>query len=140
MRGKCSDPQAALTEVVDGWNEAARRWNPDALAAIYAEEALLFGGRPGHFVGRESIHRYFESYGGVILEGSMRMSGTELRVLGEDCVLAQGMVDFVFTLAGDQRTRSTLRATLVLRREDRHWLIADHHFSPIPAAPPLGRD
>jgi ketosteroid isomerase-like protein len=32
-----------------------------------------------------------------------------------------------------------LRATLVLRREVDRWRILDHHFSTIPAAPPLGK-
>jgi ketosteroid isomerase-like protein len=54
-------------------------------------------------------------------------------------VLAQGMVHFAFTLAGGEQTRSALRATLVLRREVDRWRILDHHFSTIPAAPPLGK-
>lgn len=132
--------QAALDQVVADWNHAGSTWNAAALAATYTGDGLLFGGRPGHFVGRAAIEGYFASYDGVILAGAMRMSGTELRVLAESCVLAQGTVDFAFTLAGGEQTRSTLRATLVLRREAGRWLIADHHFSPTPAAPPLGKE
>ncbi len=137
---RVADPQAVLDQAVGAWNRAGSSWNSAALAATYAEDALLFGGRPGHFVGREAIQGYFASYDGVILAGSMRMFDTELRVLAEGCVLAQGMVEFSFTLEGDQATRSTLRATLVLAQAVDGWLIAVHHFSSIPAVPPLGKD
>ncbi|MFT3814883.1 MAG: SgcJ/EcaC family oxidoreductase [Acidovorax sp.] len=132
--------QAALDQAVAGWNQAGSTWNAAALAAAYTEDGLLFGGRPGHFVGRAAIQGYFASYDGVILAGTMRMFDTALRVPAPGCVLAQGMVEFAFTLAGGEQTRSTLRATLVLTRGAGGWLIADHHFSTIPAAPPLGKD
>ncbi|MFT4193171.1 YybH family protein [Ottowia sp.] len=132
--------QAALDQAVADWNRAGAAWDAAALADVYAEDGLLFGGRPGQFVGRGAIHGYFASYDGVILAGTMAMSDTELRTVAEGCVLAQGMVHFAFTLAGGERTRSTLRATLVLRREPDRWRIADHHFSTVPAEPPLGKD
>jgi uncharacterized protein (TIGR02246 family) len=132
--------QAALEHVVHAWNQAGRTWDCDALAAVYTEDALLFGGRPGHSVGREAIQHYFATYSGIIFTATMQMSGTELRVLGKDAVLVQGMVHFEFTLKDSEKTQSTLRATLVLRRETGCWLIADHHFSPTPATPPLGKD
>ena len=84
---------------------------------------------PATYVGRESIRAYFATYDGVILAGGMTLSETALRTLGEDCILAQGMVCFAFTLAGQAQTRSTLRATLVLRRDAGRWRILQHHFS-----------
>ncbi|MGH6625684.1 MAG: YybH family protein [Burkholderiaceae bacterium] len=132
--------QAALDQVVADWNRAGATWDAAAIAAVYTEDGLLFGGRPGHSMGRGAIHGYFASYDGVILAGAMEMSETVLRTLGIDCVLAQGMVHFAFTLAGGEQTRSTLRATLVLKQEPDRWRILDHHFSTIPATPPLGKD
>lgn len=134
------DAHAALAQVVADWNRAGATWDAQALAAVYTEDGLLFGGRPGHAIGRGAIHGYFASYDGVILVGAMEMSETEVRVLGSDCALAQGKVHFAFTLAGGTQTRSTLRATLVLQREPDRWRILDHHFSSTPAAPPLGKD
>lgn len=134
----CEPSQAALDQVVADWNRAGATWDAAAIASTYCEDGLLFGGRPGHFVGRAAIQDYFASYDGVILAGAMQMSETVIRELASGCVLAQGMVHFAFTLAGNQATRSTLRATLVLRREHDRWRILDHHFSTIPAAPPLG--
>lgn len=140
MSSSFSTAQSALDQAVADWNRAGAVWNAEALAHVYAEDGLLFGGRPGHYVGREAIRGYFASYDGAILGGAMQMSDTVLRMLSGDCVLAQGMVHFVFTLAGGKRTQSTLRATLVLTKEANCWHIADHHFSSIPTAPPLGND
>ena len=92
MMAAMPDAQAALEQAVADWNRAGAAWDAQALAAVYAEDALLFGGRPGHSVGRAAIQGYFASYDGVILAGSMRMAETELRTLGPGCVLAQGMV------------------------------------------------
>lgn len=133
------DARAALEQAVAAWNRAGSAWNAAALAATYTEDGLLLGGRPGHFVGREAIQAYFASYDGVILGASIHMFDTELRLLAPDYVLAQGAVEFAFTLAGNEQTRSILRATLVLARHEGAWLIADHHFSTIPAEPPLGK-
>lgn len=135
-----SQMEAALDQAVAAWNVAGSRWHAAELAATYAKDAWLFGGRPGHFVGRTSIEAYFASYEGVILCGSMHLPNPLLRALSPDCVLAQGMVDFTFRLSQQADTHSTLRATLVLQREGASWLIADHHFSTVPAEPPLGSD
>jgi len=135
-----ADAQAALDQVIADWNVASASWDATGIAATYSEDGMLFGGRPGHFVGRASIREYFASYDGVILSGSMRMSGMVVRELGSGCLLFQGMAHFEFTLAGSRQTQSQLRATLVLNREPDRWRIVDHHFSPIPAEPPLGND
>lgn len=131
---------AALAQVVSAWNRAGATWDATALAAVYTDDGLLFGGRPGHAVGREAIRGYFASYDGVILSGSMQLSETELRLMGEGSLLAQGMVHFAFTLAGGEQTRSTMRATLLLQRGVGGWRILDHHFSTIPLVPPLGKE
>lgn len=133
-----ADVPAALAQVVTDWNHAGATWDAAGLGAVYTEDAMLFGGRSGHSVGRGEIQAYFASYQGVILGGSMELYDTELRTLTGDCVLAQGMLNFAFHLASGQHTRSTLRATLVLRQDADRWRILDHHFSAVPTEPPLG--
>ena len=128
----------ALEQVVADWNQGGAQWDAFAVARTYTDDGLLFGGRAGHAVGRAAIEAYFASYNGLIHAGNMTTHGIELRLLAPDCVLAQGMVDFAFTLAGDAHTNSTLRASLVLRKEPDRWRIAAHHFSPTPVSPPLG--
>ncbi|MHA3903205.1 hypothetical protein ACTPOE_06455 [Castellaniella sp. WN] len=78
----------ALDRAVADWNRAGAAWDAAALAAVYCEYGLLFGGRPSHFVGREAIQGYFASYDGVIRAGAMRMSEAVARCLADDCVSA----------------------------------------------------
>jgi uncharacterized protein (TIGR02246 family) len=131
---------AALAAVEAAWNAAATPWTAAALTAVYTDDALFFGGRPGHYVGAQAIHGYFASYDGVIASGRMRLVEQEIRVLSPGVVLAQGFVDFAFVLDGPRETRSRLRTTLVLARQVDGWRICQHHFSVAPETPPLGDD
>lgn len=128
----------ALASVEAAWNAAGRSWNPAALAGVYAADAMLFGGRPGHSVGTAEIAHYFGSYVGVIFSGTMQLVEQQVLQLAAGVFVAQGYVDFSFVLAGDKPTRSRLRTTLVVARQDGQWRIRQHHFSPTPDAPPLG--
>jgi uncharacterized protein (TIGR02246 family) len=136
---EAADPQVALDDVVARWNHAASPWIARSLTAIYAHDALFFGGRAGHSVGEGAILEYFKSYEGLILSGRMSLVDSHIRVLGPGCLLSQGFVHFSFELADGQSTHSCLRATLVLVFEHGAWCIAQHHFSPTPEAPPLGQ-
>lgn len=129
----------AVASVELAWNAAGRFWNPDALAEVYTADALLFGGRPGHAVGAAAIREYFGSYVGVIHAGTMELVDQQIVQLARGVFLAQGFVDFSFVLSGDQSTKSFLRTTLVVVQQDGRWKIRQHHFSPTPAAPPLGQ-
>jgi uncharacterized protein (TIGR02246 family) len=133
------DGRQAIDDVESAWNEAALVWDPEALAAVYADDAMLFGGRPGHAIGAVAIRDYFASYVGVILAGTMRLVDQQILPLAPGVFLAQGFVDFGFVLAGNQSTKSFLRTTLVVVLQDGRWRIRQHHFSPTPAAPPLGQ-
>jgi uncharacterized protein (TIGR02246 family) len=120
------------------WSAAASPWDPAALTGLYTPDALFHGGRPAHSRGRAEILAYFESYRGLILACAMEWQDFSTRWLGSDALLAQGHVQFRFVLKGDQPSASHLRATWVLVRGGSGWLIAQHHFSPPPEAPPLG--
>lgn len=128
----------ALAEVLAAWNAAAQRWDAAALGATYAQAGCLFGGRPGHSVGRAAITEYFASYDGVILSGVVHARDQHVVALAPGIVLAQGYVEMSFVLAPEQKTSSVLRSTLTLVQEAGEWKILQHHFSPTPAAPPLG--
>jgi len=138
MSEHASDPRAALAAVGQAWTAAASPWNADALAAVYADDALFFGGRPGHAVGATAIRDYFASYQGVIESGQLELVDQHVLELAPGCLLAQGYGDFTFVLAGNQQTRSLLRTTLVLSLQQGSWKIRQHHFSASPSAPPLG--
>lgn len=128
----------ALTTIQSAWDAGATPWNPSRLAAIYTPDALFFGGRPGQSIGAAAIQQYFESYNGVIIEGSMQLVEQQVLEVAPGCQLAQGYVQFKFLLADGRRTESRLRTTLLLVESSNTWKIRQHHFSTSPDAPPLG--
>lgn len=128
--------EAALAEIERQWNAAARTWDVDALAAIYADDALMYGGRPGLFVGPQ-IRDYFASYIGVLKETTLDLVDQHIIALAPDVFLAQGFGEFHFLLGDGNRSGSVLRTTLVIVRRDGRWRIIQHHFSATPAAPPI---
>jgi uncharacterized protein (TIGR02246 family) len=129
----------ALAAVEEEWTRAATRWDADALASLYSEDALFFGGKPGHCTGREAVREYFASYVGTIASGSISLSELESVLVSTDCVLAQGFAQFTFKLESGEITRSRLRGTLLFQRQGGPWKIRQHHFSESPLVPPLGR-
>ncbi len=131
--------RTALASVERAWNAAGGAWNPDALADVYTSDALLFGGRAGHTVGASAIRQYFGSYVGIIHSGAMELVDQQILRLAPGVLLAQGFVNFAFVLNDNQSTKSFLRTTLVVVQQNGQWKIRQHHFSPTPAAPPLGQ-
>lgn len=129
--------QAILTTMASRWSVAARDWDAAALAALYTDDALLFGGRPEHSTGGAGIRAYFASYEGVILSASLTLEEQHIQPIDARAFLARGYGEFTFTLAGNRQTISRMRTTWLLV-DDGGWRIRTHHFSPLPAAPPLG--
>jgi uncharacterized protein (TIGR02246 family) len=128
---------AALAQIEAAWNAAARRWSADALTAVYTNDALFFGGRPGHSVGAAAIREYFASYEGVIDSATLALVEQQCVRLADDCFLAQGYGEFAFVLSGGRPSHSRLRTTLVVALQQGEWKIRQHHFSTTPESPPI---
>jgi len=129
--------EAALRAVERDWNAAALHWDTAGLAALYTEDAVFYGGRVGHSVGREAIRKYFESYAAMFTSVRLALVEQELRALGPDCWLAQGYAAFEFDMKNGGSSQAKLRSTLVLVNKLEGWRILQHHFSATPAAPPI---
>lgn len=127
-----------LNETLTGWSKAAAQWHARELGALYCEDACLFGGRPGHSTGRAEIIRYFAGYENIILSASIKPLDQQVSPLDQHLIVAQGYVEFEFVLGSGSTTKSLLRSTLVLKKEQDQWKISHHHFSSTPDAPPLG--
>lgn len=127
-----------LTEMQNAWNLAAKVWNPRALAKLYADDALFYGGRSGHSVGVAAIEAYFASYDGIIQSAKLDLIEQEFVQISPDSFVAQGLGAFAFVLEGGRRTQSVLRTTLVLSKLNGQVKIQVHHFSVTPEVPPLG--
>ena len=129
--------ETGLRAVESGWNAAALRWDCAALAALYTEDAVFYGGRVGHSVGRAAIRAYFESYAALFTSVRLALVEQELRALGPDCWLAQGYAAFAFDMKDGGSSQAKLRSTLVLVKRAEGWRILQHHFSATPAVPPI---
>lgn len=130
--------ERGLAVVLAAWNAAARNWDSRALAALYADDALFFGGRPGHAVGKQAIAEYFASYDGTIAAATLELIDQHIAPLGERDFVAQGFGRFRFGLCDGRTTTSLLRTTLVIVWQHGGWKIRLHHFSTVPEVPPLG--
>lgn len=129
-----------LTAYEDAWNNAGRQWNTDALAACFTEDALFFGGRPEHSVGRAAIRGYFRSYIGVIASCTLHLRDHQQLDVAPGYFVSQGFADFSFVLADGMQTKSTVRTTLILVQDHDEWRARLQNFAPSPAEPPLGRN
>ena len=132
-----SEGETALRAVERDWNAAAEHWDAAGLTALYTEDALFYGGRPGHAVGPAKVREYFDSYVGTLAAARLALVDQELRKLAEGVYLAQGYAAFDFDLVAGGASRAVLRSTLVLTRRPEGWRIAQHHFSSPPAEPPI---
>ena len=130
-----------LTRYLSAWNAAGSRWDCAALAECFTEDALFFGGRPEHSVGRAAIEAYFRSYTGIIASCTLSLRDQHIvDDLVPDYCTAQGYGDFSFILADGLHTRSVVRTTLILVRERNRWRARLQHIAPPPAEPPIGRN
>jgi len=127
-----------IAEYQATWNAAGRYWGCDGLAACFTDDGLFFGGRPEHSVGREAITAYFRSYVGVIASCTLQLRDQEVLELSAECLVCQGFGDFSFVLADGRHTRSVVRTTLILVRQEDGWKARLQHFAPPPSEPPLG--
>jgi uncharacterized protein (TIGR02246 family) len=138
MTENANNPQKTLAEMQNAWNLAAKVWNPKALAELYADDALFYGGRSGHSVGGAAIQAYFASYDGIIQSAVLDLIEQEFVQISPESFVSQGLGAFSFVLAGGRQTQSVLRTTLVLSQLNGEWKIQLHHFSVTPEVPPLG--
>jgi uncharacterized protein (TIGR02246 family) len=127
----------ALARVENAWSAAALQWNADAFAALYTDDALFFGGRPAHSIGREAIRAYFASYEGVIESAALELEEQHIMTLAADCFVAQGYGVLSSRFPGDIHSRSRLRTTWVIASCGGEWRIRQHHFSGLPEKPPI---
>lgn len=138
MTESASNPKKTLADMQNAWNLAAKVWNPKALAKLYADNALFYGGRAGHSVGVAAIQGYFASYDGIIQSAILDLIEQEFVQISPESFVCQGFGAFSFVLNGGRQTQSVLRTSLVLSQLNGHWKIQLHHFSVTPEVPPLG--
>ena len=121
-------PAEDANALVDRWSAAYNTNDPQAVAAIYAPDAILLGTvSPVSSTGTAAILKYFGP-----LKGSGNTNTIQERhtvVLGEDAVLVTGFYMFTSLVDGKTIPRPSRFSMLAVKR-DGQWRIAHHHSSP----------
>ncbi|WP_439102796.1 SgcJ/EcaC family oxidoreductase [Congregibacter sp.] len=119
--------EANVMKFFQRWNDALATGNPDAVTALYAEDAILLptvSNQVRH--NHEEIRDYFVNFlakkpKGVIDEANIRF-------LADGLAINSGVYTFTF---GDQ-SQVTARYTYLYRKIDGDWKIVEHHSSAMP--------
>jgi len=130
-------PSEALQAIEDQWNAAAAKWEPEKFVPIYTEDALFYGGRPDLYVGSTGVRDYFASYTAVLSSVQIKFVNQHFIELGPDAFVAQGAANIHLRTASGKDGDIVNRTTLVIAKRGDRWVIASHHFSDKPAAPPI---
>ena len=115
-----------ITALFDEWNKALQTRDPEQVAALYANNAILLptmSNRVRH--NHEEIKDYFvhflqKSPVGTIDESNIRTFG--------ELVINSGIYTFSFK----DGTSAKARFTFVYRNNGGHWQIIEHHSSQMP--------
>jgi ketosteroid isomerase-like protein len=129
--------ELVLSDVQERWNRAAKNWDVASLTAMYTEDALMYGGRPGMSIGHAGMNEYFASYADMLSSTRLNLTEQFLIELAPDVYLAQGYGVFEFKLINGKVSGTTMRTTLILVKRKSEWRILQHHFSSTPDVPPI---
>ena len=120
-------PAEEASAIVDQWSATYSANDRNALAKLYAPDALLLGTTDQVATrGTEDIREYF-----VALDKGGRKNTIKERdviVLGPEAVVVAGFYDFAREEQNYEPRPS--RFTMVIVKRDGRWLIAHHHSSP----------
>jgi uncharacterized protein (TIGR02246 family) len=120
-------PAEEAGAVVDRWSATYSANDRNALADLYAPDALLLGTTdPVATRGTQAIREYFAP----LDKGGRRNTIQEKNVivLSEDAVVVAGFYDFARKEQNYEPRPS--RFTFVVVKRDGRWMIAHHHSSP----------
>jgi uncharacterized protein (TIGR02246 family) len=114
------------------WGEVFVDDNPDALLALYAPDAVLWGTlSPTIRQGPAALREYFVAAYKALPGHKVSFGEQLIRVYGNTAINS-GYYTFSYVKDGETRTIPA-RYTLVFVKGDKGWLIADHHSSTMPA-------
>ena len=116
------------------WARALGEDDPDKVLPLYAEDAVLWGTlSPTVRANRPALRDYFVTAFKVLPGLKVTFGDQLIRVYGETAV---NTGYYTFSYIKDGGTKSLpARYSFTYVKNDRHWLIVDHHSSAMPPAP-----
>jgi uncharacterized protein (TIGR02246 family) len=118
-------PNEDATAARAQWEQVYNSGDADKFVALYTKDAMLFGSTAQLFTGAEGVRAYFSKLPPGI---KTKMGDQQAVAVGPDVLLSSGFCDFTLK----DGTVIPYRLTLALVKTDGHWLIAQHHGSPLP--------
>ena len=132
------DPSAAagakeeVAAAGEKWAEIFVDDNPDAILALYDDEAVLWGTlSPTRLAGKQALRGYFEMAFKALPGHKVTFGDQHIRVYGE-IAINTGYYTFSYVKYGEAKSLPA-RYSFVYRKRDGSWLIVDHHSSAMPA-------
>jgi uncharacterized protein (TIGR02246 family) len=126
-------PAEDASAVIDRWAAAIAANDADAVAKLYAPDALFYGITSFKLqAGTESIREYFKT--APESGKQVTISERHMVVLADAAVMGVGLYQFDLIQNGMRVPRSA-RFTFVVVKRGADWLIAHQHSSPLPPAP-----
>lgn len=129
-----ADPRTDVASATKAWENAANICDASAIAALYADGAVLWGTtRTSLITTPQGIHDYFANSCKALPGIKVQFGDQAIRVYG-DMAVNSGTYTWSFTKDGASRSLPARYSFTYVRQKGR-WMIVDHHSSTLPAAP-----
>ena len=126
-------PEEDAYRVVEKWGKAFTASDVDAIARLYAPDALMIGTLGKAVLTKpEEIRRYFEVALNTNKPRSASLDSSEALVVDDSTVIISGL-DTVTGVKDGQPVIGLGRVTFVVAKRGSDWLIVHLHRSPLPA-------
>jgi len=126
-----SADEAAVAAAVSRWTQLFVDDNPDAILALYDDDAVLWGTlSPVLLRGKAAVRGYFERAYKALPGPKVSFGEQHVRVFG-DTAINSGYYTFSFVRDGQPQTIPA-RYSFVYRKRGNEWIIVDHHSSAVP--------
>ena len=128
------DALHAVREGTEHWAAAFNAGDPSAIAALYLEDAALWGTvAPALLTGRAAIRQYLER---ACVPGALprvQLEQQHVRLMGAMGDIAVNSGAYLFHVIDNGAERALpARFSMVWKRTPHGWMIADHHSSARP--------
>lgn len=120
-----NDPTLCWRALLTQWQLAFKRRDAQAIAALFATDALFQGLSPTLLKGRDAIQDYYEN---VPPNVQAQIANMTSMALTSDT--ASGFADVTFSNIAGQASKP-VRLSITAQRCDEQWLIKTYHVSPL---------
>ena len=129
-----SADEAGVAAAVSRWTQLFVDDNPDAVLALYDDDAVLWGTlSPVLLRGKTAVRGYFERAYKALPGHKVSFGEQHVRIFG-DTAINSGYYTFSYVRDGETRTIPA-RYSFVYRKRGDDWKIVDHHSSAMPPPP-----